>query len=346
MAKAKSFGPWENLAQIGEGGAGHVFKVKNTETGELGALKLLKNINRRKRFKDEVDAVSKLNHPGIVRLLDANLDEAPFYAVYEFEPGGSVADLSPDEILAIPLAQRLRLCEQICAALQVAHEASIIHRDVKPDNILITVDRKTARLCDFGLVFCEDGERHTATMEQIGSRYYIPPELEDGRAEQVHSSSDVYSMGKVIYYMVSGKVFARERHRDKTYDLAQVLNDPYLEAISQILDDAITPDPESRMSSAGTLQMSLSVARKNITARRPIQGVPATYRCIFCGVGQYTEICITADSHNSGYKEGNVGNEHMVYLECDNCGNCQRFKLKNRGQVWFPDSHEKWQSRR
>lgn len=346
MAKSKSFGPWENLGQIGEGGAGHVFKVQHAETGELGALKRLKNTNRRERFKDEVEAVRKLEHPGIVRLLDANLDEEPYYAVYEFEPGGSVGDLSPDELLGIPLAQRLHLCEQVCAALQVAHDAGLIHRDVKPDNILISVDRKSARLCDFGLVFFEEGERHTATMEQVGSRFFIPPEMEDGRADQVSSSSDIYCMGKVIYYVVSGKIFARERHRDEAYDLCKLLSDPYLEAISQLLDDAITPDPETRMSSAGTLRMLLTMARKNITARRPIQGVPATYRCVFCGVGKYTVSCISSESHNSGYKEGEIGQEQMVFLECDNCGNCQRFKLKTGGQAWFPEAHKKWQSRR
>ena len=326
----------------------HVFKVKNTETGELGALKRLKNVNRHERFKSEVDAVSKLDHPGIVRLLDANLDEPPFYAVYEFEPGGSLADLPSDELLAIPLPQRLHLCEQICVALHAAHEASIIHRDVKPDNILISSDRKTARLCDFGLVFCDDGQRHTATMEQVGSRYYIAPELEDGRADQVSASCDIYSMGKVLYYIVGGNIFARERHREEKYDLARVHNDPHLEAISQILDDAITDNLESRISSAATMRMLIEMARKNIVARRPIQGVPPTYRCVFCGVGQYKEICISGetDCHNSGCKEGNIGGESMVYLECDNCGNCQRFKLKNGGHIWFPEAHKRWQSKR
>jgi serine/threonine protein kinase len=343
----KSFGPWEILEQIGEGGAGHVFKVKHTETGEIGALKRLKNTNRRERFTAEVGAVRQLDHPGIVRLIDANLDDEPFYAVYEYEPGGSIGDLSTEELLAIPLAQRLNLCEQVCDALEAAHKASIVHRDVKPDNILITPDRKTARLCDFGLVFCEDGERHTATMEQIGSRYFIPPEMEDGRADQVSASSDVYSMGKVIYYMVSGRIFARERHRDQAYDLSKVVKDPYLEAVSRILDDAITPDPGSRkISSAAMLRLLLSMAREDISARRPIRGVPATYKCVFCGVGTYKPSCISSEGHNEGYHEGNIGQEQMVFLECDNCGNCQRFKLKTGGDVWFPEAYERWKSRR
>ena len=188
---------------------GHVFQVRNTKTQQVGALKRLKNVSRYKRFRNEVEAVKRLDHPGIVKLLDASLDEEPFYAVYEFEPGGSLGDLGKEDLLAIPLPQRLRLCEQVCVALQAAHEASIVHRDVKPDNILISPDRKTARLCDFGLIFSEGGERETATLEQVGSRYYIAPELEDGRADRVSPASDVYSMGKVLYYVVSGNIFAR-----------------------------------------------------------------------------------------------------------------------------------------
>jgi len=348
MAKGQLWGPWQNLSPIGEGGAGHVFKVKHTQTGEVGALKRLKNVNRLARLKSEVEAVRRLDHPGIVPLLDANLEDEPFYAVYEYEPGGSLADLSTDEILAIPIDQRLHLCEQVCSALQAAHDASIIHRDVKPDNILISSDRRVARLCDFGLVFCDDGERHTATMEQVGSRYYIPPELEDGRADQVSARSDIYSMGKVLYHVLSGKVFARERHREEQYDLAKIHGDPYLEAVSQILDAAITDDIGLRMKSADTMRKRIEMARNAIILRRPIQGVPETYRCVFCSVGRYKEICISGetDCHNSGYQEGNIGNEYMVYLECDNCGNSQRFKLRNGGEVWFPAAYRRWRSGR
>ena len=138
---------------------------------------------------------NKLKHPGIVKLIDENLSEPTFYAVYEYEPGGSVADLPKEVLLNIPLPQRLQWCEQIWDALCAAHHASVVHRDVKPDNILVSRDRTVVRLCDFGLAFIEGGERHTATLEQVGSRYYIAPELEDGRADQVTTSSDIYSVG-------------------------------------------------------------------------------------------------------------------------------------------------------
>src|SRR5437879_5884286 len=122
MAKTTAWGPWQNVSPIGEGGGGHVFQVKHAESGQDGALKRLKNPNRFERFRREVEAVRKLSHPGIVPLLDANLESEPFYAVHEFEPGGTLADLTPAQLLSLPLSQRLKLCEQICDALHAAHE--------------------------------------------------------------------------------------------------------------------------------------------------------------------------------------------------------------------------------
>lgn len=337
---AKKWGSWENLEQIGEGGGGRVYKVQHVDTKQIGALKVLKNKDRIGRFRSEVEAIRSLNHPGIVRVLDTNLDQGDCFAVYEFEPGGSLGDLSTEELLALPLECRLQLCEQVCEALHAAHQASMVHRDVKPDNILISEDRKIARLCDFGLVFIEDGERQTATMEQVGSRYYIPPELEDGRADDVSVVSDIYSMGKVLYKLVSGTDYARERHREPKYDLATRLKDPHLELISRILDRSAVADIGARLTSAAEMAQMIRSAREQLETRRPVEGVGATYRCVFCGIGVYKPICTSSDqgnAHNNGYKEGNIGRETMVYLECANCGNCQRFKLKHGGDRWFPE---------
>lgn len=336
---AKIWGDWENQEQIGEGGGGTVFKVKNTKTGVVGALKRLKNVNRIDRFKKEVEAVDKLNHVSIIRLLDTNLEQDPFYAVYEYEQGGSLADISIDEMLKIPLAQRMQLCEQICSALHAAHHHSLIHRDVKPANILVSTDRKVARLCDFGLVYCEGGERHTAAFEQVGSRYYIPPELEDGRADNISSASDIYSMGKVLYYVLTGNIYAHEKHREPKYDLETIYKNPYFEAVSRILDQAVTSVVETRLNNAIQMSGLINSALNTIESCLPIDGVPKTYRCIFCQKGVYQERCVSTnflESQNSGYKdEGNSGGP-MVFLECNNCGNCQRFRLSKGGERWFP----------
>ena len=242
----KTWGDWENLGDDAkEGGMGHVFKVKNLKTGQIGALKKLKGSKpeRIQRFKMEVETINCLDHPNIIKLIDSHLDEEPFYAVYEYEEGGSLGDLSEDELLSLSLENQLQLCEQVCNGLSAIHNESLVHRDIKPDNILISKDRKTVRICDFGLVFVDDDERVTLTKEQVGSKFFIPPELEDGSADEVTLKSDLYSMGKVLYYIITGEKFAREVHRLPKYNLAKIKNNPYFESISRILDKTVTSEP-------------------------------------------------------------------------------------------------------
>lgn len=341
MAKSK-WGDWQVVSEIDGGGQGTVYKVQDSN-GRLGALKRLKNPKRIDRFKAEVDAVSRLRHRNIVPLIVANTTEDPFYAVFEYEPGGALADLTEEELKNIPLSQRLDWCIDVLTALTAAHSVSYAHRDIKPENILLSEDRRIARLCDFGLVYMDGEERITATMEQVGSRYYIPPECEDGRADQISPKSDLYSLGKVLYYLVSGgNIFAREQHRKPNYELSVILKNPYFEAISLILDRTITDDIDNRLDSTQEFTEMLYNAREKIEQRLPIAGVPQTYRCMFCAEGTYKEICVSGtDAHNQGYKEGNIGNHQFVYMECDVCGNAQRFKLKYGGQKWFPNDHAK-----
>ena len=230
---SQQWGDWKNLGNVTQGGLGRVFKVEHVSSGKIGALKQLININRIARLKNEVDAVKQLEHPHIASLIDADVEHEKPYAVFEWVDGGSVGDLSDEELSAVPLDQRLNWCQQVCVALQVAHEKGLIHRDVKPDNVLLDKSRQTAKLCDFGLVFFGNGERVTATMEQAGSRYYIAPECEDGRPETIVPATDLYSLGKLIYYVASGgKMFARERHREVDRELSVLLNDPFAEHFS------------------------------------------------------------------------------------------------------------------
>src|SRR5262249_21527257 len=128
------------------------------------------------------------------------------------------------------------------------------------------------------------------------------------------------------------------------YDLAKCLGEPRMEAISRILDRTVTPDPMRRLANAEIVGHLIEEARYAMENQRPIAGVPATYSCMFCGVGTYQVVCTSAANnanwHNAGYKEGNVATSGMVFLECDNCGNSQRFKLRKGGPRWFPDAVE------
>ncbi len=105
--------------------------------------------------------------------------------------------------------------------------------------------------------------------------------------------------------------------------------------------------PEHRLECASRMRELILMARQQIEEQRPIEGVQETYRCVFCGVGQYKVIGITGDidATNASYPDRAHTNQESVYLECPNCGNCQQFKLRNGGDRWFPDQESKRRSK-
>ncbi len=335
----QQWGPWKNLGAVSQGGLGRIFKVEHATSGLIGALKQLINDKRIERLTNEVEAAKRLKHTNIASMLDADLTHEKPYAVFEWVDGGSVGDLSETDLAGIPLDQRLAWCQQISCALELAHQQGMVHRDIKPDNVLLQADKTVAKLCDFGLVFFSDGDRVTATLEQAGSRFFIAPESEDGRADEITPTADLYSLGKFIYWVVSGgKIFARERHREHARELAVILNNPFAEHISQMLDSLIVSGPTNRIQDAKDVTTMIEMTRRKLAMNAPCKGKPETHTCLFCRDGTYKVIAITQDgtaAHNSGYSgEGNIAGGHFIFLECDNCGNSQRFKF-NRGAEWF-----------
>lgn len=218
---AKVYGNrWETVDNLGKGGQGDVFRVTD-RSGKLDgfyALKRLINRKRRWRFENEVKAVTRLDHPNIIRLVDnsalvAGLGDptevSDVEKSYLVMPIAQYGDLSrrpkltehdPKATLdvALPLAQ----------ALAYAHRNNVIHRDVKPQNILFSEQDHNPWLADFGLCLIRDEpERKTQDGEEVGPAKFMAPELEGGlKIEEVGYDVDVYSLGKVIYYMLSGGV--------------------------------------------------------------------------------------------------------------------------------------------
>lgn len=218
---AKIYGNrWQISEGLGEGGQAHTFLVKDVERDDdtRYVLKRLKNINRIKRFEDEVKAVKSLSHENIVTLIDFDLEGDQPYLVMEYCSGGSLANIEPfwreQPIVA------LRLFEQICEGVAYAHANNVVHRDIKPDNIFLRNKNGPLVIGDFGICYLEkDGTRVTLTDEAVGARSYIAPELEEGRVNIVSKRSDTYSLGKLLYWLLSGRVISREQYRDRKWDL-------------------------------------------------------------------------------------------------------------------------------
>jgi serine/threonine-protein kinase len=205
----RTIGPYELVAKLGKGSAGSVFKARHGVTGNFVAIKVLGCEDAHdpvalKRFEQEFRATCILNHPHIVRGLDLGCDGHLPYFVMEFVEGESLGQhlkvtgrLAEYEALSIII--------QIAQALHHAHQRGMIHRDVKPGNILLATDG-VARLTDFGLVKClESCQNLTATATSLGTACFMAPEQFDD-SKRIDQRCDIYALAASLYMTVTGVV--------------------------------------------------------------------------------------------------------------------------------------------
>ncbi len=196
--------------EVGRGGVGIVYRAGDRVTGEVVALKVIAiagvDAGEEARFQREGRVLSELQHPNIVRLVAfGQLDEGQPYVAMEWLDGEDIAQRQRRQPL--PLAACLRLGAQVADALDAAHAAGIIHRDVKPSNIIVLTDTKrpdlVAKLVDFGVAAAEDAKL-TRTGAIVGTPAYMAPEQARGDGE-VESSADIYALGATLFEMIAGR---------------------------------------------------------------------------------------------------------------------------------------------
>ncbi len=203
-------GPYEILRSLGAGGMGEVYEARDTRLGRVVALKVLPpgrvaDPERRRRFAREARAASMLNHPNIVTIHDIAQAEGVHFIVMEYVSGTTLSQLIPMDV-----DSALRYASGIAAALAMAHAAGITHRDIKPANIMVTGDG-TVKVLDFGIAKLDEPpagplettqDLVTYSGQVIGTPAYMSPEQADGRP--VDARSDIYSLGLLLFEMLSG----------------------------------------------------------------------------------------------------------------------------------------------
>lgn len=192
------------LSVIGRGSMGVVYKALQESMQRLVALKVLperlaSDEQFTRRFIQEARTVAKLRHENIVSALDAGEYNGMFYFVMEFVEGRNLADIL-DEKGSLPAQEAARIVAQIGEALHHAHSAGLVHRDVKPGNILLS-ESGAAKLCDLGLTRLA-GDPGEGKAE--GTPYYISPEQAKGEKE-IDRRADIYSLGATFYHLLSGR---------------------------------------------------------------------------------------------------------------------------------------------
>jgi serine/threonine-protein kinase len=201
----RQIGPYQIIDEIGTGGMGTVYRAMQPTSGRIVALKVLPashehNPESVARFRREVNTAVRLRHPDIVDVVDASLSHPPYYVALEFLDGGTLAQRL--ERGPLPLVEALRVLSQIGDALSFAHEHGVIHRDVKPANIMFGRGGR-AVLTDFGVVQDLGLARLTMDGSKFGTPQYMSPEQARGR--KLDHRTDFYALGTVFYEMLVGR---------------------------------------------------------------------------------------------------------------------------------------------
>src|SRR5271167_4811233 len=214
LANGTRLGPYEIVAPLGAGGMGEVYRARDTRLDRTVAIKILPShlsddATRRQRFEREAKVVSSLNHPNICTLHDIGRQDGVDFIVMEYLEGESLAErLEKGPLTAV---QVLQYGTQIASALDKAHRNGVTHRDLKPDNIMLT--KSGAKLLDFGLAKAEPPLAAEATLTDVipeatpmtregaifGTLQYMAPEQLEGK--EADARSDIFSLGTVLYEM-------------------------------------------------------------------------------------------------------------------------------------------------
>ncbi len=264
-------GKYRITGLIGSGGMANVYKaVQLNGPHRTVAVKVLKEEYENdqafvRRFQQEAQAVLSLNHDNIVRSYDVGEEDGHHYIVLEYVEGSTIKQRIGEQG-AMPPRQAIQLAVQILDALAHAHECGIIHRDVKPQNVIVT-PRGKAKLADFGIA--RDASSSTMTFagtNVLGSVHYLSPEQAKGQAVTVES--DIYSMGVTLYEMVTGQVpFKGEtavsialQHLQQPFPAPSQCNPQVPKALNDIILKAVRKDPAHRYHSAKAMRQDLLLA--------------------------------------------------------------------------------------
>lgn len=276
---ARSDSQWVRVGETPRprrGGQGAVWKVRKREDprGPLYALKEMRYAKARtstayQRFVREIEATRALNHPNIVPVVEFHVpegddDSPPFYVM----PWADTT-LRQARDLKGNVQTVLEIGVALADALTAAHEAGIIHRDVKPENALLLGPERTPALMDFGICYLmtdDDDDRLTATLgDTVGTDEYVAPELRGGRLGDVDGRVDVYSIGKTLYAALSaGRPFPLERLDDPRYDLRVRDASPALDHFYGLLERMVATDPDDRFASMEICLTEMKRALDNI----------------------------------------------------------------------------------
>ncbi|MDD4035998.1 MAG: Stk1 family PASTA domain-containing Ser/Thr kinase [Bacilli bacterium] len=260
---------YEIIKNIGEGGMANVYLANDIILGREVAVKILRGdlaLDEKfvRRFQREALSASSLSHPNIVEMYDVGEDDGKYYIVMEFIEGKTLKQLIKKRgFLTVPEVIDIML--QLTDGLAHAHDSYIIHRDIKPQNVLI-LDNGLVKLTDFGIAMALNSSELTQTNSVMGSVHYLPPEQASGRGSTI--KSDIYSLGIIMYELLTGKLpfkgenaveIALKQLKDQMPNIRKQMTD-IPQSIENIILKATAKNPKNRYNDAREMYQDLKTA--------------------------------------------------------------------------------------
>ncbi len=265
-------GRYELLELIGVGGMADIYRARDIEEDRIVAVKILKtefagSDEFLRRFRNESKAIALLSHQNIVKIYDVGFTEKVQFIVMEYVDGITLTDYIEQQGL-LKWRDAVHFTVQILRALQHAHDRGIVHRDIKSSNIMLLRDG-TIKVMDFGIARFNRENNKTVSEKTIGSVHYISPE--QARGDITDERSDIYSVGVLLYEMLTGKkpfdgdtpVAIALKHMQSTPKKPTEINETIPEGLEQIVMRAMQKEPGQRYQTAGEMIKDLEDFKKN-----------------------------------------------------------------------------------
>lgn len=268
---------YEIIENVGRGGMANVYKSKDKLLDRFVAVKVLREDLKNdkefvRRFNTEAKAAASLSNPHIVSIFDVGCENGLYYIVMEFVEGDTLKEYI-DGGGAIPWREAVGYAKQICDGIAEAHKNSVIHRDIKPQNIIMTPD-KTLKITDFGIARATSQATMTmAGNNTIGTAHYLSPE--QARGGYIDQRTDIYSLGIVMYEMLTGQLpfndespvaIAIKHLQESAKHITEIKSD-IPKPLEAIVEKAMAKEPDNRYASAQELLKDLDIVLKNPNAR-------------------------------------------------------------------------------
>jgi len=281
LQAGSSLGDYEILGHLGSGGAGTVYRVRHSVTDRIEAIKILHEgpgdtSAQLERFMREIRVQASLQHPNIAGVHNAQQIDGRLVMAMEYVEGRNLREIIDRGPMAI--AEAVKIAVQVLDGLRYAHEQGLIHRDVKPENILVTRSGEV-KITDFGLVKAVQRKELTATGTPMGSMWYIAPE-QVRSPKEVDARADIYSLGAVLYEMVTGRppfpgdnfYELMRAHVEQTPCAPRGLRSDLSKELNAVIVRALEKDPERRFGSAAEFQVELRLVPPTSVSATQVRG--------------------------------------------------------------------------